>query len=279
MQIKLSEVNGIFQVDNHTSFSRFLWTILVLTSLSIIFFQAYWGRIDLFGLSENDTLKSFLGFVEALALFGVPIIATVVGLIKIIKKPGVYAVGAWIVNDGVEIGTLGISANSLSPETIYSKTLMANDISGNWKRKKTSIYEAINILIVLRKKQEQSKRYLLERVVISSGGKRLIEMFGRKKVGAKRDTIVAISKGTFHQLGNGYGICSEDLLSFRQLISDIFAGWQPSFALSCTLQTLPSFASLDNIASIGVLGGLNKTSPGPIDHSGSKEIIFSNQNN
>lgn len=265
MQIKLSEANGIFQVDNHTSFSRLLWTVLVLASLSIIVFKVWGGTVDLFGVSKIVTSKYLQFTIEVLAFYCVPVIASIVGLAKIIKKPGNYAVGARVVKKGVEIGTLSINANSPLSEILYATTLTADGISGDWKREKNSIYTSINISIVLRKEQEQSNRYLLERVVLSSGGERLIELFGHKNVWAKRDIFVAISKGTLYSLGNDYRICLDDLSSFRQLMSDIVTGWQPSFALSCTLQILPSFASFDNIASIGVLGGFNKTSTGPFN--------------
>lgn len=256
MQINIRELNGIFQIQCHTSFIRFLWMTFVSISFSVTAFGIWAARCDLFNFSQDVTSKYFEIALAIFFLLIVPAIIIIIGLIKIIKKPGIFIKGVRVAKNGVEIGILTLDVNSVSPKKIWEKKCIANDVFGEWKQKKIFNNMATNILIVLRKRHEQSNRLFLERVVFSSRNERLFQVLGYDSLGARWNDLVAISQGSFSLIGNDVGIYPVDLSSFRKQTADIVSSWKPSFGLSCTLKTIPSMTNLDNVLAFGVLGGI-----------------------
>lgn len=259
MQINVRELNGIFQIDYHTSTIRFLWMTFVSISLSIIAFGVWTAKTDLFNFSQDVASKYFEIALAIFSLLVVPAVVLIIGLIKIIKKPGITFTGVRVAIKGLEIGTLTIDGNSVSPKIIWENNCIANDVFGEWKQKKIFNDMAINILIVLRKRHKQSKHLFLERVVFSSRNERLFKMFGYNSLGARWNDLVAISQGSFSLIGNDDGIYPVELSSFRKQTTDIVSSWKPSFGLSCTLKTIPSLENLENVFAFGVLGGIATT--------------------
>lgn len=259
MQINIRELNGIFQIDCHTSTIRFLWMTVVSISLSIIAFGIWAAKVDLFNFSQDVASKYFEIALAIFSLLVVPAVVLIIGLIKIIRKPGITFTGVRVVIKGLEIGTLTIDGNSVSPKKILENICITNEVFGEWKQRKMFNNMAINILIVLRKRHEQSKHLFLERVVFSSRNKRLFQMFGYDSLGARWNDLVAISQGSFSLIGNDDGVYPVELSSFRKQTADIVSSWKPSFGLSCTLKTIPSLENLGNVMAFGLLGGIVTT--------------------
>lgn len=273
------DLNGIFQIDCHSSSSRFMWMSFIPFLLSIVAFGIWAVKVDLFDFSKDIPSDYFKIALASLFFLVGPTVIFIIGLIKIIKKPGIYFKGVRITNIGIEIGTFALDVNSASFKETWENKFIADDMLGEWKQKKLFSNKAINILIVLRKKYELSEGYLLERVVFSSRDECLFQMFGHNSAGTRWNNLVALSQGSFHLLGNDDGIYPDDLLSFREQTADIVSRWKSSFVLSCTLKMMPSLVNLDEVFAFGVLGGINVKGTRSIDDREYQEIIFDNLNN
>lgn len=249
----------------------------VAISLSIVAFGIWAAQVDFFNVAQDVPSKYFEIALAIFFLFIVPAVIFLIGLIKIVKKPGCYFTGVRVTSKGVEIGTLDM--NPVSAKKIWENQFTANDVLGEWKQKKIINNQAMSILIILREKRELAKRFLLERVVFSSEEKCLLQLFGHNSTGTRWNNLVALSQGSLYLLGNDNGIYPDDLLLFREQTADIVSRWKPSFVLTCTLKTIPSLVNLDNVYAFGVLGGISPPGAGSIHDPESQEKIFDSCNN
>ena len=259
MQLHNRELNGIFQAECHTSANRLLWIVLVAMSLCVIAYGAWAIESNIFELSQETRLRYFEIVLQSLLFFILPVVILAVGLIKIVKKPGMYLIGARIAEKKVEIGRFFLDIDPVPAKKIWDNERVGGDWFGEWKQIKQINTDNIKIYLVVSNRYESSKHFFLNQVVLSSRDNCLYKMDGHDSSGTHRHDMYAISQGSLHLLGSDDGICPDELLSFRERTASIISGWKHSLVLSCTLKIVPSLANFDSMLAFGVLGGV-KTS-------------------
>jgi hypothetical protein len=247
-------------------------------SLFIVAYGGWTIKANLIVLSQNVILKYFELALVLLVFFVIPSFSIIFGFKRICTKRRVYLRGVRIVNDGIEIGTLTLDDSPVSTKKILAIENTDHDVSGEWKPKRKFSINAVNILIVVWKRQELPIRLFLERIVFSSRGHLLFQIFGNDIYLTQQNTLIFLSQGSKFSLGNIDGIYPDDILSFRKKFTNIVSGWKYSFALSCTLKTIPGLSSTDSVLAVGVLEGFNTTSTGNINDRAYQETFFDSLN-
>jgi hypothetical protein len=273
------ELDGIFQIEHNTSFVRLLWIVLASISLSIFTYGVLAVGTNLSDFSQDVRFECLEIVLMIVLLLIMPAVIFIIGLIKIVKKTGIYLAGVRVANKGIEIGTFTLDANLWPPKKLWENSFIIDDTLGEWKQTIRFDNNTINILIVLRKINELPVRFLLERIIVSSRGKCLFQMLGQNSTGTQWNNICALVQGSLHLLGTDDGIYPCELSSFRERTANIVSKWKPSFVLSCTMKTIPRLANLDNVLAFGGLGGIGTTGVTNSDDKESQEIIFDNLNN
>ncbi len=255
MKAPLRDFSGLFQVESHASFIRFLWILSVISCLAGLFFGVWAFFADYFDFSQNLETKIFEIFLAVFFTMILPVLGLVVGFTKIRQKAGVYLRGMRVTHHGLEIGTLSLTLNSAGSINIWKKLQSDNNVEGNWVPAKNIEDQALKFVIVLRTKGDGTSLVYFERFVVLSKKEVLYQLIGKNSNQILWNDLVALLNGSFQLLEDTNGIQPNQLFHFLELLADIISICSFSHAPSCTLKIVSSPDSLGDVLAIGMLGG------------------------
>jgi len=135
-----------------------------------------WATVVEFFESSQSLGAQFDAKVLVILFISVlPILGIIIGIVKIIRKPGVYLRGNRVSNTGIEIGTLTLDMNSVMSRNMWKNRNADNLLEGNWKQKRTIRNRAINFLIALRAGGDPSSSIFLNDLLLFQGTNRSIK--------------------------------------------------------------------------------------------------------
>ncbi len=255
MTTKLQDFSGLFRVDLHTRSTRFLWILSVLLSSSIIIFGIWALVINLYNLNQ-DTESRFLAIALALFLTVLlPAFTLIIGVVKIRQKPGVYLRGIRIKNTKLEVGTLTLDVDSVTPGKTWPDSKFDNIVIDNWRQERTIGNDALEFLIVLRTRGDATDLFFFDKLVAVSKGVIQYQLIGKKSNEIIYNDIVIVSKGSFQLFDDTKGIPFPHLIQSLEMLANIFSTCRHYLNRSCTLKIVSSPNNLGNVLATGVLGG------------------------
>jgi hypothetical protein len=269
MTTSQQDFKGLFWVDLHTRSRRFLWVLSTLFCSSVVIFGIWALVVNFYGLDHNTKFRFLaIALVLVLTVF-LPACAVIIGGVKIRQKPGMYLRGIRIKNTNLEVGTLTLHVDSGKPGTAWQDSKFDNIVMDDWQQERTISNDTLELLFVLRIREDVTNLVFFEKLVVISKGKIVYQLFGKMGIEIIWNDIIIVSNGSIQSFDDTEGIPADHLIQALEMLSNIFSGCRQNPIRSRTLKIVSSPADLDNVLATGILGGAITT--GRKSHSGDEQ--------
>ncbi len=249
------DFNGLFWIDLHTRSTRFLWSLLTLFCSAVVIFGIWALVVNLYDLDHNTKFRVPVLALALLLTVFLPASVVIAGGVKIRQKPGLYLRGIRIRKTNLEVGTLTLHVDSGKPGTAWQDAKFDNIAIDDWQRERTISNDALELLFVLRIRDDAAKLVFFEKLVVISKGIILYRLFGKKGVDIIWNDIVIAVDGSIRSFDDTDGISADRLIQALEMLANIFSGCRQNLIRSCTLKIVSSSAGHDNALATGILGG------------------------
>jgi hypothetical protein len=247
-----------------------LWVLSTLFCSSVVIFGIWALVVNLYDLDHNTKIR-FLTIALAMILtVFLPAFAVIVGVIKIRQKPGTYLRGIRIKNTNLEVGTLTLHVDSSKSDTAWQGLKIDNSAKDDWQQERTISNDALELLFVLRIRNDVPNLVFFEKFIVISEGKILYQLFGKMGIEIVWNDIAIVSNGSIQSFDDTEGITTTHLIQALEMLANIFSSCKENLIRSCTLKVVSNSAGQENALATGILGG--EITRGWKSHSGDDQI-------